>query len=328
MSFILPVPPRRAAAAGQPTAVSPDGQLRAWINGNCVQVLRLSDRTRQEKEEREMQTAWHWRQAIEAADAQQWFAAAFHLDRLLQADPDNPDALRRRGDLRAEQGQWLPAASDFAAAADRQRDNAWLRGQHAWALLAAGDHQGYRQTCARMLKDLGDKPTADTANSIAWTGAPFADSGMDPKRLVELAEQAVSSDRNSAAYLDTLGVALYRAGQHDAAVARLAEAVKLHGEGGFASTKLFLAMAHHRAGHAEEARRWLAEYDRRGQTARSVGMVGAAGLSPLSAVIWLAVPPAEMPDPDGASLSWEERLIRQVLRREADTVLRRPAGNR
>jgi hypothetical protein len=179
-----------------------------------------------------------------------------------------------------------------------------------------------------MLKDLGDKPTASTAAAIVDTSALPADSGIDPKRLVDLSEEAVSSDRKSAAYLETLGAALYRAGRYAAAAERLAEAVKLHGKGGTAWTKLFLAMAHHRAGHADDARRWLAEYDRPGWTARSVGMVGATGFSPLPAVTWLAVPPAEMPDPDGASLPWEERLIRRLLRREAETVLRQPAGNR
>jgi WD40 repeat protein/Flp pilus assembly protein TadD len=313
---------------GQRTALSPDGQTRAWINGDRVQVLRLSHLPEQEKEEREMQTAWHWRQAIEAANARQWFAAVFHLDRLLRNDPENPEAHRRRGDARAEQGQWLPAAADFAAASERQRDNARHRRQHAWTLLAAGDPQGYRRTCAWMLKDLGDKPTASTVTAIALTSTLTADSGIDPRRLVELAEQAVSSDRKSAAYQETLGAALYRAGRYDDAAKRLAEAVELHGNGGTAWTKLFLAMAHHRAGHAEEARRRLAEYDRRGWTARGAGMLGAAGLSPLPAVTWLAVPPAEMPDPDGGSLPWEERLVRRLLRREVEQLLKEPPAGK
>src|SRR5262249_40555797 len=141
----------------QQTALSPDGQVRAWINGDCLQVLRLSDRV-QQKDERDAQTVWHRRQAIGSAAGRQWFAAAFHLNHLLRADPDNPEVLGRRGDVFAEQGQWLPAAADFAAAADRQRDNAWHHFKHVLALLAAGDHRGYRQTCARMLKNLGEKP--------------------------------------------------------------------------------------------------------------------------------------------------------------------------
>jgi hypothetical protein len=176
-----------------------------------------------------------------------------------------------------------------------------------------------------MLKDLGEKPTAETAAAIALTSVVSPDSGIDPKRLVKLAE---SSDPTSAAYLGIRGAALYRAGQYAAAVAPLTRAAAARSKSGSAWTKLFLAMAQHRLGHAEEARRWLTEYDRRGWTARSVGVVGAAGLSPLPAVMWLAVPPAEMPDPDGATPSWEERLIRQLLRREAEAVLRQPAGNK
>jgi WD40 repeat protein/serine/threonine protein kinase len=313
---------------GQRTALSPDGRLRAWLNGDHVQVLRLSDLARHEKEEHEIRTDWHWRQAVTSANARQWFAAAFHLHRLLRDDPDNPDAFRRRGDARAEQGQWLLAAADFAAAADRQRDNTVHRLQHAWALLAEGDHEGYQQACDRMLKDFGEKPTAFTATIIALTSALSAESGLDPKRSVELAERGVQSNPRNLFHLQTLGAALYRAGRYDDAAKRLTEAVTLHGQGGTAWTKLFLAMTQHRLGDAEKARRWLTEYDRRGQTARSVGMVGAAGLSPLPAVTWLAVPTTELPDRDSASLPWQERLIRQLLRREAETVLRQPAGSK
>ena len=57
--------------------------------------------------------------------------------------------------------------------------------------------------------------------------------------------------------LNTLGAALYRAGRFEEAVHRLNESLQArHGEGllqGFA----FLAIAHHRLGHHDEAKRWL-----------------------------------------------------------------------
>ena len=56
----------------------------------------------------------------------------------------------------------------------------------------------------------------------------------------------------------TLGALLYRAGSYKEAVDQLTEAVRTHGEGGDGWTCLFLAMAHHRLKHDEEARRWLA----------------------------------------------------------------------
>ena len=56
--------------------------------------------------------------------------------------------------------------------------------------------------------------------------------------------------------VNTLGVALYRAGRIDEAIARLDESVKASG-GGVPQDWVFLAMAHHKKGHADEARRWL-----------------------------------------------------------------------
>jgi hypothetical protein len=39
---------------------------------------------------------WHLGQAAEAEAEKHWFAAVFHLDRLLAGDPDNADLRRRR----------------------------------------------------------------------------------------------------------------------------------------------------------------------------------------------------------------------------------------
>ena len=57
--------------------------------------------------------------------------------------------------------------------------------------------------------------------------------------------------------LSTLGAGLYRAGRFEEAVQRLNESMQgRHGEGlpqGFA----FLALAHYRLGHYDEAKHWL-----------------------------------------------------------------------
>jgi uncharacterized protein with WD repeat len=82
------------------TTPSPDGTRRAFANGNEVQLIDVAlDR---------LQAAWplparaerlryHGEQARLAEGQQQWFAAAFHLGRLLQDQPDD-DALKQRRD--------------------------------------------------------------------------------------------------------------------------------------------------------------------------------------------------------------------------------------
>ena len=74
--------------------------------------------------------------------------------------------------------------------------------------------------------------------------------------LVAEAALAGYPDAQKRYALNTLGVALYRAGRIDEAIARLDESVKAFG-GGVPQDWVFLAMAHHKKGHVEEARRWL-----------------------------------------------------------------------
>jgi Flp pilus assembly protein TadD len=87
----------------------------------------------------------------------------------------------------------------------------------------------------------------------------------------------------------TLGAVLHRAAKHEEAVTELSEAVKLHPEGGLPVTYLFLAMAHHRLGQADEAKQYL---DR-------------------------AVKASEKNQP----VVWMNRLEWQLLRREAEQLI-------
>jgi Tfp pilus assembly protein PilF len=307
-------PPR----AGQRLAQSPDGAITAWINGPRVQVQRIREWEEGRRREAELDLAWHLRQAAESEESSDWFAAAFHFDQLLRADPKNATYHDRRGSTLAQRGRWEEAAGEFDLAARLATNNAWFLHRWAWALLGGGDPKGYRQGCDRLSQDFDDKTDASSAAAIAYTGALSAASGIDPQRLVERARVAVKSDPQSADYLETLGAALYRSRDDKAAIESLEKAVGQH-VGVTAWMQLFLAMAHHRLGHAAEARRWLAEYDRQGWKDRSVGMLGASFSGPLPAVTWLAVPTAEWPY---ASDNWEFRLIGRLLRREAEAVLR------
>jgi tetratricopeptide (TPR) repeat protein len=102
--------------------------------------------------------------------------------------------------------------------------------------------------------------------------------------------------------LKTLGAALYRAGRLEEAVQRLSEAVRAYGRDGTHTYWLFLAMAHQRLGHAEEARRWLDQ-----------------------AVRWLDRAGWYQPTDVGSSptlwATWWARLEAQLLRREAEALV-------
>jgi hypothetical protein len=57
--------------------------------------------------------------------------------------------------------------------------------------------------------------------------------------------------------LTTLGAALYRAGRFEEAIRRLNEGFQTRGSGSLPRGFAFLALAHHRLGHRDEAQRWL-----------------------------------------------------------------------
>jgi tetratricopeptide (TPR) repeat protein len=73
---------------------------------------------------------------------------------------------------------------------------------------------------------------------------------------VELAKKAVELAPGQGLYWNTLGVAHYRAGDWEAAIAALDKAKQLH-NGGDIYDWFFLAMTHWQLAHKEEARKWF-----------------------------------------------------------------------
>jgi hypothetical protein len=100
-----------------------------------------------------------------------------------------------------------------------------------------------------------------------------SDVDLDRERLVRALRRAQDVNPSlpplALRYLlaDPLGVALLRAGRYPEAIARLEAFDKARGEGSNASSQLYRALAHHRLGQSEDARRlvaaaraWLAEF--------------------------------------------------------------------
>ncbi len=103
-------------------------------------------------------------------------------------------------------------------------------------------------------------------NHFAWKLANTAESKRNPQRALTLARRAVDLSPNQASYLNTLGVAQYRAGQNAEAVATLERSLAINRSEFAAFDLFFLAMAHHCLGHQATARacfdravRWLSE---------------------------------------------------------------------
>jgi tetratricopeptide (TPR) repeat protein len=205
--------------------------------------------------------SWHTHQAATASAEQEWFAAAFHLDRLIEQAPRNIPLRGQRIDVCAEMGQWDRVWSDYEDALKMGVDNPDLRFCRALVRLASGNRAGYRRLAAAALRRWGGGTSREQVNGAVW--APVLADGVvnDVKGWVARAEKNLEGlppgHKKRYDYTNTLGAVLYRAGRYADAVKRLEEAIKVHGKGGTAGDWVFLALAHHRLGHAEEARRWL-----------------------------------------------------------------------
>ena len=124
-------------------------------------------------------------------------------------------------------------------------------------LLASGDRAGWRSAIAALLDRFGGTINALTANRSPGPVSLGPDATADPG-VPRPAGRGWPSRRQRSATrpddLNTLGAALYRAGRFDEAIRRLEESIRLPGGESRPEDWAFLAMAHHRLGHRDEAR--------------------------------------------------------------------------
>jgi serine/threonine protein kinase/WD40 repeat protein len=197
-----------------------------------------------------------------------------------------------RAESFARSGSWDEAASSYDEAIAQGAPHVDALARRILFRRVHDDEEGYRRACRQLLErfDVGSVALR-TVNDIAWSCALGPSAVEDYGELVRLAEASARS-RPAPNRMNTVGALLYRAGRFEDAVRQLERSVAAHGAGGTQYDALFLAMAHHRLGHAEEAMHWL---DR--------------GTGPA---------PKNMSKPDASGdTSWIPRLELDTLRREA-----------
>jgi WD40 repeat protein/tetratricopeptide (TPR) repeat protein len=201
--------------------------------------------------------AWHRQTAEECYRGGHWSPALWHLDRLIEREPDNWLDYARRGLVRAELERWKEASADFAEVVRRAPNE-----REAWCLYAlvrlhAGDAAEYRRACAALLElqEKSDDPRA--AYLAAWVCVLSPDADVKGTRLVELAKRVVDWQPEDPDYLCILGAALFRAGDLEDAARRLNEALALRGRRAGACEWLWLALVRYHMGLPMEARQWL-----------------------------------------------------------------------
>src|SRR5262249_10187600 len=136
------------------------------------------------------------------------------LDVAIASEP-TAERLSDRGWFQARLGRWSAAAADFGEAVQRRPEVLPFRSWQALALLAAGDYDGLRRARSDLLNRFGTSTDPQTARSVARACVLAPDEAADREAPVRLAELAVNGapDAGKPTALNTLGVALYRAGR-------------------------------------------------------------------------------------------------------------------
>jgi tetratricopeptide (TPR) repeat protein len=207
----------------------------------------------------------------------------------------------RRGLAHAALGQWDMAEANFAKAALLEPGNSSLWIERALANLAFGKREDYQKVCADALERFGQTTNPKEAAWLASICVLVPNAVTDAARPVQLARRAIADQPQDYPAARALGAALMRAGELEAAVRELQRASALQKEA--PTTWLLLAMAHHRLGHADEARHWL---DKGLQWIQHAARKSARSGDSLSA--WQCIP-------------WGERLGLLFLRLDAEAMI-------
>jgi serine/threonine protein kinase/tetratricopeptide (TPR) repeat protein len=221
---------------------------------------------------------------------------------VLEAHPKAGWTYQQRGTAHARLGQWGMAEADLAKTIELNADSPVAWNYLALVRLHRANGDGYRKACTDMLQRFGPTANAEASYWTVWACALAPDAVTEGRVVVQMAEKAVAANPKNCDLLQHLGAVLYRAGRFEDAAKRLTEA-----ESAFPGTKnarssivynwLFQAMTQHRLGHAVEARRYLDK----------------------------AVKEIDQPSTK-AAVAWNRRLTLQLLRLEAQELLRQPSG--
>jgi tetratricopeptide (TPR) repeat protein len=173
--------------------------------------------------------------------------------------------------------------------------------------LQRGDRAGYRKVCSRMLERFDRSANADDAYWIVWTCVLVPDAVADWTKPLKMAEKAHADDGANYDKNNHLGAVLYRAGRFKVAAQRLTEADAIFKRTPSMRSTIvynwfFQALAHQRLGHAAEAASWLE---------KAVQSIDE---------------PSETTAQDPATNTWNRRLTLQLLRREAEELLKKESG--
>jgi serine/threonine-protein kinase len=189
---------------------------------------------------------------LPADERGQWQRLWADVAALCAADPLG------QGRTHAARRQWAPAADCYARALKRvptEDGHFWF--EYAALLLLSGDRPGYSRACAHMVEKCG-KAGGPRAYHVARACTLAPDAVSDASLPGRLAEKELQASAGAFWSLTEQGALHYWAGRFPEAVTLFEQSLRADPVPGKAVLNwLWLALAQHRLGKSEEARRWL-----------------------------------------------------------------------
>src|SRR5262249_43096494 len=221
---------------------------------------------------------WRSARSTRALEMARW---ALAYEALLKLRPDDGHLWCVRGRFLALRGEWGRAAADFARgiASAPPDSEEWF--EHACLRLIVGDREGYRAFVQQMRRREGQTSNPIVAYVLARSCVQTSEPVVEPEQVIRWAESALRDGRRPW-YLHVLGAAHYRAGHLDQAIKWLQESNAAYRDTPSADdtlqNDLVLAMAHERSGYSARARALLADAQRSWRRIESARTDGAVSL--------------------------------------------------
>ena len=200
----------------------------------------------------------------------------------------NADALMAEAFAYAGTGDYQSAVKDFDKL-NEQSANAELQYKIALIRLKGGDKAGYRATCQAMLREFATSNDDVSLGLLTWACGLDQSSVDDFNQPLGLAKQLVAKSPQNEAFLDSVGILLYRSGNYEAAQQSLNECIALIEKKSSEQTsaaypKFFLAMTKWKLGDHDDAKGMLAELqattDKEIASCAAMEPAGNAGIVP------------------------------------------------
>ncbi|MBL7044534.1 MAG: tetratricopeptide repeat protein [Pirellulaceae bacterium] len=212
-----------------------------------------------------------------------------------------PKQIFDRAQTMARKGEWEQAAAQFAKGLDVYKDDHWHWYQSAALQAYLSQSDEYGNHCRKMLELFGDTEDPFIAERTAKLCFLLPDAAPDDPRPAKLAEEAVGMRSDNSWFALASAIAKYRAGQFQESLDRLRIAQVRSGDQTYCNVliELFRAMSQHQLGEQNAARKSLG---------KAIDLLNSNVPTPIDDVV-------------DYGPSWHDRLISQIILREAKALI-------